>query len=117
MNNSRANLNQLAALLDNLSKRSLNDQKNMLDQARRSILSNAKNKLNEATAKLSFTEEKIRMLSPLNILKRGFSITRQNGKVIRNTDEIQKELLLETQLYEGNLQSRIEKIDKKNKND
>ena len=113
MNNSRANLNQLAALLDNLSKRSLNDQKNMLDQARRSILSNAKNKLNEATAKLSFTEEKIRMLSPLNILKRGFSITRQNGKVIRNTDEIQKDILLETQLYEGNLQSRIEKIEKK----
>ncbi|CAM4293503.1 exodeoxyribonuclease VII large subunit [Gillisia limnaea] len=117
MNNSRSNLNQLAAILDNLSHRSINDQKNMLHQAKRSILSNAKNTLNEAVANLSFTEEKIRMLSPLNILKRGFSITRQNGKVIRNADEIQKDLLLETQLYKGNLYSRIEKIDKKTKND
>ena len=117
MNNSRANLNQLANALDNLSHRFINDQKNILDQAKRSILSNAKNTLNEAAANLSFTEEKIGMLSPLNILKRGFSITRQNGKVIRDSEEIQKDHLLETQLYKGNLTSRIEIIDKKTKND
>ncbi|MFO7719480.1 MAG: exodeoxyribonuclease VII large subunit [Gillisia sp.] len=114
MNTSRANLSQLAALLDNRSQRLINDQKNMLDQAKRSILSNAKNTLNEAAANLSFTQEKIGMLSPLNILKRGFSITRQNGKVIRDSKEIQKDLLLETQLYKGNLSSRIEEIDKNN---
>ena len=117
MNNSRANLNQLAALLENRSQHLINNEKNMLDQAKRSILSNAKNTLNEAAANLNFTEEKIGMLSPINILKRGFSITRQNGKVIREANDIQKEPLLETQLYQGNLSSRIEKIDKKLKND
>lgn len=117
MNNSRANLNQLATVLENRSQRLIIDQKNRLDQAKASILSNAKNSLIEATADLKFAEEKIRMLSPLNILKRGFSITRQNGKVIRDSDDIQKDLLLETHLYKGNLSSRIEKIDKKTKND
>ncbi|MGM1056271.1 MAG: exodeoxyribonuclease VII large subunit [Bacteroidota bacterium] len=117
MNNSRANLNQLATVLDNRSQHMINDQKNMLDQAKRSILANAKNSLNEAAVNLSFTEEKIGMLSPLNILKRGFSITRQNGKVIRDSDEIQEDFLLETQLYKGNLSSRIEKKFKNKKND
>lgn len=117
MNNSRANLIQIAGLLDKQSQRLINDQKNMLEQAKRSILSYVKNTLNEAMVSLNFNEEKIGMLSPVNILKRGFSITRQNGKVIRDSSEIQKEHLLETQLYKGNLSSQIKNIDKKNKND
>lgn len=114
VNNSRNNLNQLMFQLKSLSDRSIKEQGDQLLQAKRALLSNAKNPLETAGKDIHFIEEKIRMLSPENILKRGFSITRQNGKVLKSSEEIEPDLLLETQLYSGSLTSRIENVKKTN---
>ena len=51
-------------------------------------------------------EQKIQMLSPSNILKRGYSITRQQGKVIFDADQLQPDMLLETELFHGKITSK-----------
>ena len=118
LDNSRANLNGMVFKLDSLTQRAMVAQKEQLQQAKKSILLHALKPLKEEKKDLFFNEGMVRMLSPESILKRGFSITRQNGKIITNAEELQPDVLLETRLYAGNVNSRIEKINEKStKND
>lgn len=55
--------------------------------------------------KLNNTEQIIKLLDPSNTLKRGYSITRLNGKSIRKAAEISSGTIITSQLYEGELTS------------
>lgn len=57
---------------------------------------------------LDNTEKILTALSPDTILKRGFSITLKDGQIIRNATDVQKDDLLETQLANGSIKSRVE---------
>lgn len=117
MNNSRADLKQLVFQLENLTLQNIHEQQKFLDQTNRTLFSSFKKPIEESKAALQFTEEKIRILSPQNILKRGFSITRQNGKVIRSAEQLDHDLFMETQFYSGTVLSRIEPTKQENQND
>jgi exodeoxyribonuclease VII large subunit len=54
-------------------------------------------------------EEAMRILDPQNILKRGFSITLQEGRVVKSVSAVRRELPLETRLQDGSFISKIEK--------
>lgn len=54
-------------------------------------------------------EESLRILDPQNILKRGFSITLQQGRVVKTVGAVRQELPLETRLQDGSIISKIEK--------
>lgn len=53
-------------------------------------------------------EEKISLINPVNILKRGYSITFKNGRVIKDVDNINEGDIIETQLYKGKIKSKVE---------
>lgn len=108
--NSKSNLQQIIFRIMNLSTQSFINQRNLLLRAQQNILLGAIVPVEDEKKNLNFTEEKIKMLSPENILKRGFSITRQNGKLIKTADELQPNLLLETHFYSGTVTSRIDQI-------
>ena len=67
-----------------------------------------------AQKSLGSIEDKISLLSPANVLKRGFSITRINGFSMRDTNKIKVGDSIETELYEGKISSKVETI-KQNK--
>jgi exodeoxyribonuclease VII large subunit len=46
-------------------------------------------------------------LNPENILRRGFSITSINGKILKNFEEIKNDDMIDTQLYIGTLKSKV----------
>lgn len=117
LSNARATLGNLIFLMEKQGERIITEEKTSLEQASRILLTRAAGPLEEARNNLNFSEEKIRMLSPGNILKRGYSITRQGGKIIRSTNELDKDLILETQLYEGVVTSHIENIKKTSSNE
>ncbi|MDT0685953.1 exodeoxyribonuclease VII large subunit [Autumnicola psychrophila] len=117
LDHSKADLKQYVFQLENLSRRNISEERSELLQAKKAIISLAQKPIKEERKNLNFAEEKIRMLSPENILKRGFSIARQNGKIIRKAEELQPEILLETQLYSGEIHSRIETLNKEPDND
>jgi exodeoxyribonuclease VII large subunit len=57
---------------------------------------------------LGHLSEKITLLDPVNTLKRGYSITRKDGKALTTTDGLKPGIKIETQLANGNLISTIE---------
>ena len=52
-------------------------------------------------------EEKIRLLHPHNVLKRGYSITRLNGKALTNPADAKEGDVLVTELSEGEVVSKV----------
>ncbi|MCM4158642.1 exodeoxyribonuclease VII large subunit [Antarcticibacterium flavum] len=109
LSNARANLQNHIFNLEKQGEVLIARENNILEQAGRTLVNRATNPLDDARTQLTFTEEKVRMLSPKNILKRGYSITRQDGKIIKSTQEVKTSGILETRLYEGTVISRIEK--------
>ena len=64
-------------------------------------------------SQLSNVEARLRLLSPLNVLERGYSITSdaQTGKVIRQTHEVKAGQRLRTRLKSGEISSVVESQD------
>lgn len=62
-------------------------------------------RLTEQQGRVGMIEEKVRLLHPENILKRGFSITRHDGKVVTNVADLKPGDELHTQVYEGEMTS------------
>jgi exodeoxyribonuclease VII large subunit len=52
-------------------------------------------------------ETNLQILNPEKVLMRGFSITSINGKILKNINQLNKDDVIDTQLYEGTLKSRV----------
>lgn len=61
---------------------------------------------------LESVQEKLRLVDPQNILRRGYSLTMVNGKIIKSVDQLAKGDTLETRLADGAVESTVEKISK-----
>jgi exodeoxyribonuclease VII large subunit len=57
--------------------------------------------------RLSGDEEKLRLIDPQNIIRRGFSINLRNGKIIKSVDQLEVGDLLETLLSDGTVESNV----------
>ena len=55
-------------------------------------------------------EGKLQLLDPANLLRRGYSITRAGGKVVRNAKTLKKGQRIETILYDGKVESVVREI-------
>ena len=60
---------------------------------------------------LELAETKMKYVDPKNILKKGFSITRFNGKAIRGKSDIKLGNIVEIELFEGVVRSEIKEIE------
>ena len=58
---------------------------------------------------LSSIQEKLRLVDPQNILKRGYSLTMLNGKIVKSIKQIKEGDLLETRLSDGIVESTVKK--------
>lgn len=59
---------------------------------------------------LTSTERSINLLDPRQVLGRGYSITRLNGRAVKSTDGIQKGDIVETSLASGNIISTVKEL-------
>ena len=59
------------------------------------------------SSKLIALADKQRILDPKNILKRGYSITSHNSKIIFNSNELNNGDIIKTQTYKGSFESKI----------
>lgn len=66
-----------------------------------------KNQLATAKNQLNQLEKVCQLLAPETALKRGFSITTANGKVVTNKSQVKKGDKLQTQLLEGIIKSTV----------
>jgi len=66
--------------------------------------------LNNSKVQLNHLDQKLNILSPVNILKRGYSISTFNGKTLNKNQQIKVGDVIVTQTYDSKYESEIIKI-------
>jgi exodeoxyribonuclease VII large subunit len=65
------------------------------------------NCLSVNNVKVKGLESNLQILNPEKVLLRGFSITSINGKILKNINQLSKDDVIDTQLYDGTMKSRV----------
>lgn len=129
LSESSANLDQISNNLSHLSKATLTRQKNLLSTAIRNIVEAPNHTLQLEEKKLSqhlikldlfaqqsiikesnkvnLLEKSIELLDPKNVLKRGYSLTLKDGKIVQSKKGLKKGDIIQTQFNDGTIDSEI----------
>jgi len=121
----KGKLNKIGNYYINDKIKSLNSKENKLKQltsniflSQKNILELKKQKLKTSLSEYFLKQEHrleiasniVELKDPKNILKKGYSITTQNGKLLKNAEQAIKGELIETELFEGKIISEIKNI-------
>jgi exodeoxyribonuclease VII large subunit len=72
------------------------------------FLANAlKNRLKIINNQLIGFGNSLKILDPENVLKRGYTITSLNGKILKKCKQVKKEDILETKFIDGSVSSKV----------
>ncbi len=91
----------------------------------RQILTQVKERLNREvnlfeqreSEQLFSLQKQVKLLDPINILKRGYHLLYQDGDIIKYIDEVKRDVELETVMRDGVIKSKIVNIEKKQTNE
>ena len=109
MKEEEMNLNMFAKKIETSPKHLISEQESHLAGIKELISRTTKHRFEKANEKLSFLEHRLTLNDPRTILKRGYSITRINGKVVTNDLETNDGDIMETLLYDGTITSIVKK--------
>ena len=56
---------------------------------------------------ISGFESSLHILDPDNVLKRGYTITTSNGKIIKSSNEVEQDEIIDTLFIDGKVNSRV----------
>ena len=93
--------------LTSLMKYKLDKEVTYLNNLCKNISPNIFNKLEKEKTKLETIEAKLNLLNPENILKKGYSLTLIDGKIVKSVKEVSKGTILTTKLSDGNIMSEV----------
>jgi exodeoxyribonuclease VII large subunit len=68
-------------------------------------------KLDNNKVKLDNMIDKLNLVNPLNILKRGFTLTYKNDRIVKQVDQINKNDELTIKLYDGNVLVSVKEVE------
>ena len=100
-------LNMIAQKIETSPKHIISEQDAHISGLKELIVRTTKHRIEKANEKLSFLEHRLTLNDPRTILKRGYSITRINGKVVNNEFEANAGDTMETILYDGKIISVV----------
>lgn len=98
--------NQKSRLLSNSSSFSMG-KKTLIEKEKYELIKVTGNSLSKMMLKLDGLQNNLKILNPENVLKRGFTITSVNGRIIKNADSVSLDDIIETQFYDGKVGSRV----------
>ena len=87
--------------------------KMMADQLNQRIGQLSEKMLEREKERLHFNGNTLRLISPANVLKRGYTITLKEGKIIKSVENLNVGEQIETHFSDGKSESRIIKKEKK----
>ncbi|MFT6149989.1 MAG: exodeoxyribonuclease VII large subunit, partial [Saprospiraceae bacterium] len=79
----------------------------MVDYIDHEIPKLVKSRLRLASSKLALIEKTVELLNPKNTLKRGFSMTTKNGKIITSRTLLKENDIIETHFADGKIQAKV----------
>ena len=106
------NQNQLKNIVVQISHNARFDLKerfNLINQHQEKLKFRSTNLLYSTSRNIIELEKNLDLLDPIHVMKRGFSITRQNGKAITSPSEIENEVEIVTEVAEGQFRSIVKK--------
>ena len=101
-------LGELRRDIEMAAERKLSASASSLEMIRLRLTENLKGIVERPKLHLQRIEDMLRVLSPENTLKRGYSITRKNGKAVYDANELKKGDCLTTQFFNGESKSVVE---------
>lgn len=105
----RSGLRESIRMMQSITKWTFDANRQKLDQHQQGLTIYSRSLIANQKRSLEAFATNIRLLSPENILKKGYSISRINGKIVQSVDEIPENSMMETQLTDGFVFSRIER--------
>jgi exodeoxyribonuclease VII large subunit len=79
---------------------------------RQNLLTASGNLLGSLTNRIMQSENSLKILDPVNVLKRGYTITSSNGQIIKSAGQLKEEDIIVTKFVDGMVRSKV--IEKKN---
>lgn len=67
-------------------------------------------RLSEASHQLEMLDQRVRLLDPSLLLKRGYSITLHNGRAVRSAGELKAGDVITTRFAEGEIESKVDSL-------
>jgi exonuclease VII large subunit len=111
------NINQGKYRINHATRTFLSSQKNDVLNSKIKLDISAKQFLKQTHFHLESNRRQISLLDPKMVLKRGYSITLLNGKVIQDADSINEGDQIETRLYSGTMHSTVNSINFETQNE
>jgi len=105
----KANLIFLSKDLVQQSNIALQQEKNNLHQISETMKHFAKNALRKQSHFFDIKQQYIEMVSPENLLKRGYTMTLRNGKIAKSATEFSENDTLETRFADGSVWSEVKR--------
>lgn len=112
MTNERENLNQFRHSLLRSGKDIFKEEEQGLARIKLQLGKDVFRLIKLQRDQLNSTEKIIELVDPMNVVKRGYTLTTINGKLLRSVDEIKPGNTIETLTSDGMLESTITKIKK-----
>ncbi len=101
-------IRRFAHLIDTISAKIERDAQHM-DYQKNAILASFENMVKQARYQLDAAQKNITSNNPERQLRLGYSITRHNGKILKEINSLQSEDTIETQVNNGRITSKIQK--------
>lgn len=79
----------------------------MVDRHRGDLTKSTMNLLEKIKTRISVLENSLGILDPENVLRRGFSITTLNGRLIKSAREVGTDDIIDTRLNDGMINSKV----------
>ncbi len=81
--------------------------KGVIDRDRLGLMNSTFESLFRMKRQLGVHESSLSMLDPVNVLKRGYTITTKNGKIIKSSSQVSQEDLIDTMFSDGKIRSKV----------
>jgi exodeoxyribonuclease VII large subunit len=94
--------------LSSASKAYLYASNSIVEKKREKLEASSKNLTGQMNSRLNSLENSLKILDPVNVLKRGFTITSLNGRIVRSGSELKDKDLIATRFSDGSVMSRVE---------
>lgn len=109
INADTSNLQNLSKLFEIHTLNRLRYESSILMQQKSMLIRNSLQMIKSQTRQLNFLQHQVKLLDPEQTLKRGFSITKLDGKIIFDSKSFKAGDLITTQFYKGEIESTVNK--------
>jgi exodeoxyribonuclease VII large subunit len=106
----KTNLDRQYRVLKRLTGEVIFKETSKFDRLESSLKSGALHLLSKENERLHLSENAVRLLDPEKVLKRGYTLTLKEGKIVKSVKQLAVDDEIETRFADGNVKSKITKM-------